>query len=336
MSAGSVAYNLRPNKYVERHLFIELLNLLTRDYPLDNFVYISLAGPQLEDQKLIHHTLGMNKLISVEADETIWKRQEFNRRPSSMQCFHRSIGEFIDDFASVLRTFEPCTFVVWLDYASPGQRTEQLQEYGRLLSQLREGDIVKITLNANVATLGEKQAEDTDYQLWKRRYAKFQSQFGAIYPTDNHSPKEMRRDIFTGILCEIVKWVAIQATEARIPGLEPLPLSIFTYQDGHHRMLTITTQLVQSSTKQQVSSKLQQAGWGYLPSGWDNITAINVPNLTPKERLIIEAYLPTDDLVNLHDSLPFRFDSDDDESLRILQAYADHYRRYPSYFQVVL
>jgi len=77
-------------------------------------------------------------------------------------------------------------------------------------------------------------------------------------------------------------------------------------------------------------------GWEYLPNDWNDVTRLKVPNLTAKERLYIEEMLPSDDLAAVHSGLPFRFEGDDDESLCVLEEYARHYRRYPSYFQVVL
>ena len=46
MSGGNVSYNIRPNKFVERSLFVESLNLLCPKAP-ENYLYISLGGPQL-------------------------------------------------------------------------------------------------------------------------------------------------------------------------------------------------------------------------------------------------------------------------------------------------
>ncbi len=63
MSGGGVSYNLRPNKYVERQLFVELLRMVMSGSNFDNWVYVSLGGPQLEDHRLVHHQLNFRYLV---------------------------------------------------------------------------------------------------------------------------------------------------------------------------------------------------------------------------------------------------------------------------------
>lgn len=91
MSGGNVSYNLRPNKYVERHLFIELLAMLVGTNDPARFVYISLGGPQMEDHRLVHQQLNLHNMISLESDEVIHRRQLFNRRPALVNCINRPL-----------------------------------------------------------------------------------------------------------------------------------------------------------------------------------------------------------------------------------------------------
>jgi hypothetical protein len=58
MSGSEVSYNLRPNKFVERQLFVELLTKICRQPP-SKYAYISLGGPQLEDHRLMHRRLAV-------------------------------------------------------------------------------------------------------------------------------------------------------------------------------------------------------------------------------------------------------------------------------------
>ena len=76
--------------------------------------------------------------------------------------------------------------------------------------------------------------------------------------------------------------------------------------------------------------------WEYLPKDWSDVKYINVPFLTPKERLEIDSKLPADDLTTLYNSLPFKLDTDEEKSRILLEEYARHYKRYPSYIQAMI
>ena len=102
MTGGNVAYHLRPNKYVERHLFAELLAKLCLNEPM-NYTYISMGGAYLEDHRLIHQTLGLKSLFSFEADQEIHKRQLFNQRPFCIKCIQKPISDFVDNLDGFLQ-----------------------------------------------------------------------------------------------------------------------------------------------------------------------------------------------------------------------------------------
>jgi len=334
MSGGNVSYNLRPNKFVERQLFAELLNKVCARYSPDRYVYVSLGGPQLEDQRLVHRRLGIKTLISLEMDPVIHKRQLFNQRPSFVECRNESTGDFISNFDAFADLHEDKKFIIWFDYASPRERHEQLVEYQTLLGKLEAEDIIKITMNANPGTLGEEQIGETKEQLQKRRLKALRNQL------DIYLPKSLKYTEMTGrglarILCNAIKKASLNAVQ-NTHLLKPIPLAIFVYQDGPHQILTVTVQLVLKADVEQFRKKLLSQGWDYLPSSWEDVTKIKVPNLTAKERLFIEGLLFSKSHENVHKELPFRFHENEKESLRILEEYARHYRWYPSYFQVVL
>ena len=50
--------------------------------------------------------------------------------------------------------------------------------------------------------------------------------------------------------------------------------------------------------------------------------------------MAINQILRTDNDFNLHVSLPFRLDANENESLRLFKNYATHCRRYPSFARI--
>lgn len=332
MKGEQVAYNLRPNKFVERQLFVELLTKVCTEPP-EQYVYVSLGGPQLEDQRLVHQRLGLKKLVSLEADSVIHKRQLFNRRPFFIKCWHKSTEEFVKDFDNFTNSYSEEEFIIWLDYAEASARREQVIEYETLLNKLKDGDLIKITMNANPKTLGEIRSGENHEDAQKRRVEVLQEQLEDYLPeTPEHT--EMTNSGFAPILCSVIETASLKAVEDDSRS-QPIPLAAFVYQDGPHQMLTVT---VRRTPKREVDSfceNIQSQGWKYLPSNWKKVTKINVPNLTITERVYIEKLLFSECNKQIHDKLPFRFHENSEKSLEILEEYAAHYRRYPSYFEVV-
>ena len=332
MKGGQVAYNLRPNKFVERQLFVELLTKVCTEPP-DQYVYVSLGGPQLEDQRLVHQRLGLKKLISLEADWIIYQRQLFNRRPSFIECRNDSTGDFVHDFDAFANSYSEEKFIIWFDYADANTRREQVIEYETLLSQLKDGDLIKITMNANPNTLGEIRSGENQEDAQEKRVEVLQEHLGDYLPEPlEHT--EMTGRGFAPILCNVIENASRKAVQDD-PRSQPIPLAVFVYQDGPHQMLTVTVRRTRKTEVESFCKEMESQGWEYLPSDWKDVTRINVPNLTATERLYIEKLLFSKDHETIHDELPFRFDQDQERSLEILEAYAAHYRRYPSYFQVV-
>lgn len=332
MNGGQVAYNLRPNKFVERQLFVELLAKVCTEPP-EQYVYVSLGGPQLEDQRLVHQRLGLEKLVSLEADLVIHKRQLFNRRPFFIDCWNKSTKDFVSNFDTFTNSYSEEEFIIWLDYADADARREQIIEYETLLSQLKDGDIIKITMNANPNTLGERRSGEGPEDAQMRRVGPLQNALGD-YLSEPPVHTEITSRGFAPILCNVIENASLKAVRDD-PRSQPIPLAAFVYQDGPHQMLTVT---VRRTPKREVDSfceDLQSQGWKYLPSNWKNVTKINVPNLTITERVYIEKLLFSEDNEQIHDKLPFRFHKNSEKSLEILEEYAAHYRRYPSYFEVV-
>ena len=64
------AYHLRPNKAVDRLVFLEILRVLELLVSsLDEYTYIGFGGPYLEDFRLIAQMFPTLEMISIEEDE---------------------------------------------------------------------------------------------------------------------------------------------------------------------------------------------------------------------------------------------------------------------------
>src|SRR3989304_2371501 len=78
------AYHLRPNKAIDRSIFIELLNVLERYESLKGHTYIGFGGQFLEDFRLLAREFPQMRMFSIEKDEEVFKRQSFHKCTSKI------------------------------------------------------------------------------------------------------------------------------------------------------------------------------------------------------------------------------------------------------------
>ena len=177
MSAGSsLPYRLRPNKAVDRELFLSLLMRLAPKLALETYHYVGLGGPFLEDFRLIHGRLGIAKMTCIETEEQVHKRQLFNRPIASIECVHKSLEDYLDE------TNLDSPSIIWFDYTEPKGITSQIERFARTIGTVPIGSVLRITLNANPSSLGRPDGNLSEAELMEWRLQAFQRRLGALFP----------------------------------------------------------------------------------------------------------------------------------------------------------
>ena len=153
MAGDSLAYPLRVGTSIDRALFIDLLLRLERILPVSGYTYIGLAGPFLTDFHALVRTVGFERLISLEADESVLARQRRHCGfdAGTIQLSNADSSQFIDAFD---RTSFECGVCCWLDYSRAREVAAQIAEAATLARLLEPGDILRVTLNAHLPALG--------------------------------------------------------------------------------------------------------------------------------------------------------------------------------------
>ncbi len=190
MSNGSsLPYQLRPNKAVDRELFLSLLARIAATLKLETYGYIGLGGPFLEDFRLIHARLGIRHMVCVEAEEIVHRRQLFNRPVDCVECIHSTLEDHLDSNEIEFPT------IIWFDYTDPCGITDQIERFSRTVGEVPVGSILRITLNANPSSLGkpdpgeitteegpiEKRSE-RKLNLHEWRLERFRERMGSMMP----------------------------------------------------------------------------------------------------------------------------------------------------------
>lgn len=274
----SRAYHLRPNKFIDRSLFVDLLRTLQLEN-IQQYVYIGLGGPFLDDMRVMHHGFAFERMISLEESPAVYARQALNAPCSNLQLLHTTLDAFVGEYE-----FDGPT-IIWIDYESNAFEA-QLSEAKRIIRKLDDGDVFRITMKADPGILPKFQGASRSRSETDRRNA-FVSMLGKFGPSYDLPPSAFDENI--DLSRHLKKAILGCAYEAR-EGLRSrfVPLFSTVYRDTT-RMLTLTG--IVSSDPAEYLKRVER--WS-VSDGADGITEINSPTLSAAERLQVERVLPCD------------------------------------------
>ncbi len=289
-SGSSLPYRLRPNKAVDRELFLALLARLSPTLGLESYHYIGLGGPFLEDFRLVHARLGIARMTSIEVEEQTHKRQLFNRPIASIECLHNTLedyldGEYFDD-----------PIIIWFDYTDPGALSTQIERFAQTVGTVPVGSVLRITLNANPSSLGkpdpseisveidddasEDRAVKPTMQEW--RLARFRERLGSLFPA-GLGADGMTHKTFGPSVLRALK-LAVEKELLSHPDREGAWALATHYSDGQP-MVTGTLSVCATEDKA-VKNLLED--WEFY-STTDEPHRLDLPALSTLERLIMES-----------------------------------------------
>jgi hypothetical protein len=333
MSGATTPYHLRPHKAVDRKVFADLLRRVERWKPLQHYAYVSMGAYMLEDHKLIHRLFGIEKLIAFDRDAKIVARQTFNKPIASCNCLTSSSGDLIASLESILPKCgisDTTGIICWLDYTDPKQLGQQIHEFQALISKLRPGDIVRVTVNAHPNAYLDG-ADKRMLLLEERQQEGFNTlchRIGDFLPNWRHQSM-MTAEGLPQMIAEAFGNAALKAIPATLAHCFK-PLSIVRYTDVT-QMLSMTGALIQNSERSSIESQLDLGTWPFASDTWTSIHHLVVPDLTLRERLYLEREVTLTGREELAKTLGF--DEVGKLSLdEFLDSYKKYYRFYPSLF----
>lgn len=145
---AQVSYEIRPSKAVTRLIFVDLLRHLTPIGEPKDYQYVGFGALEFIDFDLVHRLVGVNEMISIEADSFSIARYEWNRP-------FNSITVMPGRASTVLSTIDwKRLSIVWLDYTSQ-LTVEVINDAAALARVLIPGSVLAITVNAQPSKFGE-------------------------------------------------------------------------------------------------------------------------------------------------------------------------------------
>ncbi len=157
-----MSYEIRPSKAVARLIFVDFLRRLTPIGEPKGYQYVGFGALEFIDFDLVHRVIGVNDMISIEADSFSIARYEWNRP-------FNSITVMPGRASTVLSTIDWRRLsIVWLDYTSR-LTTEVISDAGTLARVLIPGSVLAITVNAQPLRYGEGRREALERNITPER-----------------------------------------------------------------------------------------------------------------------------------------------------------------------
>ena len=312
-------YHLRPNKYVDRCLFVNALERLNSQIKLQKHRYIGFGSYLFDDFKLLHDRLNIESMISLEADTAIFDRAKYNAPYRCISVINQTSTDFIAG-----ENWGEQNSIIWLDYVSPKALGQQFSDIAALSNTILPYDILKVTFNANADTLGKVEIG------LDARFQKLISRIGEYIPIDA-TPDECTKDKYPILLLKCLHvMLSTCFTETKYDKRFVLPLFSTIYQDSQHLMLTFTCVILDDHEEEEkIKSYFDDVS--YVNFQWDKPSLIKIPELTVKEMLEINKLLPDK---NVEEQLLRDFSFVFGNKAEEVESYISFYKYYPSFQSV--
>ncbi|MCY3886071.1 MAG: hypothetical protein OXG24_14290 [Gammaproteobacteria bacterium] len=140
-SFEKVNYTLRPAKSIERKMLCECFRRLTPFSEIESYRYVGFGSTYFSDFSLIHRSLGISNLISIEREEESSERFEFNLPFRSIDL---QMGQSTDLLPEL--DWSPRT-ILWLDYDCK-INADVLADVATFCRSCTSGSVLVVTVNS--------------------------------------------------------------------------------------------------------------------------------------------------------------------------------------------
>lgn len=301
-------YHIRPNKAIDRFLFIEALRRTERIVDLSAYTYYGFGGPYLEEFRVLYEFFPELRMVSLEKDGETLKRQRFHR-PARTVALTRTVFR---DYMLRKGALNGRS-IVWLDYTD--LKLQAFDDFQNVLGRVQSESVVKVTLRA----------QPRDY-LKPEKQEGVRLEFGQ-FMVDSAATIPRSLGAFSGFIQGMLQ-VAAQKSLPASGGTVFQPLTSSYYSDGVG-MYGLTG--VVCSKDKQVEVRRAFRGWQFSRLNWGAPRCIDVPFLSTRERLHLQEHLPSKGSAvrKLQGALGYLIDFDRKTSAVKLRNYAEFHRYYP-------
>ncbi len=352
------AYHLRLNKAVDRFFMIDLLRCFSQK-ELANYRYVGLGGPFLEDFKLMGNFFPSLRTISFELKNYVFLRQKFNKPTKLVALQH---GDIVTGVRKLAGKRDP--LIVWFD-STQGTK-EVFDGFISILESVPDRSIVRVTMRlgrrdvnpngqliesltdaltgliqgTNLKAAQSKALVAGVSRIVDEQVSAHTSQRGDLLEISRFLPSNYKQ-----MLGQKNGLIDVYFTAIQNAALEAIPigsgrgfclLNASYYSDGT-KMLSVTGAVVSEEDREEFWQRFKGTKFEHVQ--WtDRPQQIDMPVLTPKERLHLNAIMPVngDPGRRLVKRLGFKIDESDDTTRSEMEMYNKFYQYYPIFAKVAL
>lgn len=271
-SFEDINYAIRPAKAAQRHMLIEAIGRLSRFAPLPDYQYIGFGSTFFVDFKLLHQRYGLMRMFSIERAVRKRKRFDLNVPFDSVTMLYGDSSRML--LRREIDWVRPA--IVWLDYDEPFDQTK-LGDCDRVLARAAHGSLFIVSFSA-------------DAGVERGREARIRDRLADWVPREENSPKlDDRR--FAEIAFDGLTDEARQQLANREDTKAFRQLFRIRYSDGHP--MATWGGIVLDGGRETAADDCRFGDLEFVRQRRQTYT-IEVPNLTPVERALVERHLPGD------------------------------------------
>ena len=321
--AGSyerINYALRPAKSIERKMLVEAFRKLSCLGRIESYRYVGFGSTYFSDFVLIHKTLDISNMISIERDEENEERFEFNRPFSCIEIEFGDSNDVLPELSWDART------ILWLDYDSK-LNSNMLTDVKYACTSAVSGSVLVVTVNAHP----DRMTGVPINEVPERRLQQLTERVGADKIPSDVDGTDLRGWEEANVDRRIIENEILQTLSERNGGLDSgskmkyKQLFNFHYADGS-KMLTTGGLLYDEGHEDMVN------GCGFdrlefVRASSDTPYLIEVPSLTYREIQHLDSQLPVEN----HNNLKAQSIPQED-----LEKYARVYRYFPTFAEADL
>lgn len=294
--ATKLRYELRPTKWVERQMIGDALRRLDAFAPLKTYRYVGFGALEFLDFRVMHRSLGVEDMVSIEKDSRSKARYEFNKPYGTIELCMGAASDVLPTLDWVGRC------IVWLDYE---QHLDNIviRDCQTVARNLSDGGVLLATFCAQPAP--EHERADT---LTER--------VGADRVPGGLTEAKLGRRFLPVVQRNILSEALVGVVKARSPSMQIHQIFSFVYADNA-QMQTLGWVITEPASRAYESCRFGEVG--YVRDGEEPFR-LAVPVLTSKEVGHLNRKLPLREGQRLTEDW---LDESD------LEDYANSYRWYP-------
>lgn len=316
-SSTEVNFGARQNKAIERAAVFDGLNMMKTKELLGNPIYVGFGSVWFADFHLAHRMLGINTMVSIEADDVKFSRAQFNRPFNNIEVLHGTSGDVLPQLLND-ESLSQRPWVIWLDY-NRSLFVEELADLQTVAAEIPTGSVLLTTFNARKTNYNKVPGDKSTRVEFLREL------FGEDLTTELDLDAVHEQPRFYATIARLVQ-ETIQS-RAINSGHEGgyVPMFDIKYSDGVE-MLTVGGYFPSSATSVESRALAARGEWPGLQTD-----TISLPSLTMKEVMAIRSLLPADKPLSRESvaaSLGFQLQES------AIAGFAKHYLRFPVYSDV--